>query len=386
MLSIAAHEEWLRLFLVPLLNHMSDNYYEEYFSLSSDLMLLLDSTGRVVRANQSFLDHMGYSAEEVTGHNMAGFTKAEEKEHLTASLERIVHSRKPSRIELRCVNREGDAIRCSYTFHHNEGQHILAVGRNLDAWHQSCNAMCKDSEALEQFIDEKTRDLKLTIAELEAFNLTVSHDLCTPLRAISGFSRAITQDYGDRLDDTGRDYLQRIRSNCERMTTLTEYLLQLSRLNRHKLRSIAVDLGQIADTVITDLQAAEPKRSVLFMRKGKMIVKGDRELLSLLVQNLLVNAWKYTATRAMAEIVFSSSEVDGEHVFSVVDNGVGFPNAQRDKLFILFQRLHNPDEYPGLGIGLATAQRVVQRHGGRIWAESCASEKTTFYFSLNNRA
>ena len=366
---------------------MTNNFYAELFALSSDLMVVLDGTGCVVTANSAFLGLLGCSEPDVAGKRLVQFAIADDQLRFASAFDRVIDEGVGERLQLRWMLKGSNSIRCDCTLHPSRGgQYVLAIGRNIDAWHQSCNAMCKEYEALEHFIDEQTHDLKLTIAELEAFNLTVSHDLCTPLRAISGFSMAITQDYGDRLDDNGRDYLQRIRSNCERMTTLTEYLLQLSRLNRHKLRSISVDLGQIADTVITDLQAAEPKRSVLFTRKGKMVVKGDRELLSLLVQNLLVNAWKYTATRAMGEIVFSSSQVDGERIFSVVDNGVGFPNAQRDKLFILFQRLHNPDEYPGLGIGLATAQRVVQRHGGRIWAESCASEKTTFYFSLSNGA
>jgi len=279
--------------------------------------------------------------------------------------------------------REDTRVRCDYTFRKSRcGRYILAIGRNLDAWHKSCNAMCRQHQALEQLIEERTHELKLAIGELEAFNLSISHDLRAPLRAINSFSHAITEDCQPLLDGVSQDYLRRIGVNCERMMTLIDNLLQLSRLGHKELQHTAVDLGKIADTIIADMQAATPHRFVRFSREDDMLVEGDRTLLFLLLQNLLENAWKYTAKCDAAIIHFGVKNKKGERVFSVSDNGVGFPVTQYNKLFMLFQRLHTPEEYDGIGIGLATAKRVVQRHSGRIWAESLEGEGAHFYFTL----
>lgn len=359
--------------------------FEEFFALSSDLMVTLDRDGHVVQANYSFLRTLEQPSHKVTGQLLAKYVVAEDQPLLAAALEKMHAGCDPERVELQWRVQGKGMVRCVHSFLASAcGKHILAIGRNLDAWHRSCTARCREHQAMERLIDERTRELKLANTELEAFNFSVSHDLRAPLRAISGISKTIIEDYGSLLDNTGLEYLRRIQVNSDRMTTLTGYLLRLSRLSRQELHCKTVDLGQIADTVISDLRVADPQRDAHFSRDENMVVSGDGELLFLLMQNLLDNAWKYTSHHNSAEIVFSSYEDKGERVFVVADNGVGFPMSQHDRLFVLFQRLHQSDEFSGMGIGLATAQRVVERHGGRIWAESLERESTKFYFTLND--
>lgn len=362
---------------------MPNDFHQELFELSSDLMVVLDRSGLVVEANSAFLSLLGASAQEIKGQAMSQFACAEDQPYISAALQGVSLGSFPQRTESRWMARGHAHIHCDYTFRSSQcGRYILAIGRNLDAWHKSCNAMCRQHQVLERLIAERTRELKLAIGELEAFNLSISHDLRAPLRAINTFSQALAEDCHPLLDGVSQDYLRRIGINCERMMTLIDNLLQLSILGHKGLQRTAVDLGKIADTIIADMQAATPYRCVRFSREDDMLVEGDRTLLFLLLQNLLENAWKYTARCDAAIIHFGVKNRDGARVFSVSDNGVGFPVSQYDKLFTLFQRLHTPEEYDGMGIGLATAKRVVQRHCGRIWAESIEGKGAHFYFTL----
>ncbi|HEY0721094.1 MAG TPA: ATP-binding protein [Gammaproteobacteria bacterium] len=361
---------------------MHRELYGELFELSSDLMVIVEPTGRILEANRTFLNLVGYTLSKVAGESLAAFVHTDDLPRLTLLLERLVRENTAERLTLRCLEPDGESVCCDYTLQHsNRGPYLLAVGQVLDARHQRYQG----DEALEQLIDERTRDLRLANAEMESFSFSISHDLRAPLRAIRGFATAIAEDHLNELGAIGRDYLQRILANCERMTTLTDYLLQLARMSRQELRLTKVNLGEMADAIIADLQAVEPERRVCYTRRGAMVVKGDRELLFTMLQNLIGNAWKYTAKRPRATIVFSSRKEEGETVFSVVDNGVGYPLALQERLFFLFQRLHDPNEYDGLGIGLPAAQRIVQRHGGRIWSECIEGERTAFYFTLKNK-
>lgn len=365
---------------------INDHPYEEFFATSSDLMVVLDLAGRVAQANPAFLNLVKRTTYEVAGQSLALFVHRADQSRLVAALERLAGGSLAERVELRCLLQAKDMARCDFTLTlSNQGPYVLVLGRNLDDWYQHCNAICKEHQALERLIDEQTRELQLANAEMESFSFSISHDLRAPLRAIRGFAMAIAEEQMDVLGVTGRDYLRRILANCERMTTLTDYLLQLARMSRQELRRTTVDLGAIADTLMADLQAVEPARDVTYMRQGPMMVLGDRELLFTLLQNLLDNAWKYTAKRPKANIVFFSEEVDGETIFSVADNGVGYPLALQERLFMLFQRLHDPSEYEGLGIGLPAAQCIVQRHGGRIWSECIEGVMTVFHFTLNHK-
>jgi PAS domain S-box-containing protein len=222
--------------------------------------------------------------------------------------------------------------------------------------------------------------------ELETFSYSVSHDLRTPLRAIDGFTRALDEDYGAQLDAKAHDYMDRVRRATRRMGQIIDDLLLLSRLARGELRSERVDLTALAGEVDAALRGSQPGRDVAFSVAPGLCATGDSRLLRLVLENLLGNAWKYTSRQPRAQIAFGMENGAGERVFYVRDDGAGFDMAYAGKLFGAFQRLHNADEFPGSGIGLATVARIVQRHGGRTWAEGAVGQGATFYFTLGKGA
>jgi len=218
--------------------------------------------------------------------------------------------------------------------------------------------------------------------ELEAFSYSVSHDLRTPLRSIDGFSYAVLQDYGDILDNEGRQYLLNIRSSTQLMAQLIEDMLNLSRITLTEMRLEQVNLSNLALEVAENLKRTEPNRKVDFIITPSLEVKGDRLLLKLVFENLLGNAFKFTSKRPSARIEFGiKQEEDGQYYF-ISDNGTGFDMTHADKLFKPFQRLHSDKEFPGTGIGLASVQRIINKLGGKVWAEGKAGEGATFYFRL----
>ncbi|MFB3820148.1 MAG: ATP-binding protein [Candidatus Methylomirabilales bacterium] len=235
---------------------------------------------------------------------------------------------------------------------------------------------------LERRVQERTADLAAANKELESFAYSVSHDLRAPLRGINGWSQALAEDYGDVLDEQGRTYLETVRAETRRMGELIDALLGLSRVSRAEMQRQAVDLGALARDVERDLRRAEPERRVEFVIAPGLAVHGDPSLLRAVLHNLLGNAWKFTAHRPDARIELGVSHADGRPVYWVRDNGAGFDMAYAGKLFAPFQRLHRQDEYPGTGIGLATVQRIVHRHGGRIWAEGEVGKGATLFFTL----
>ena len=238
------------------------------------------------------------------------------------------------------------------------------------------------NEELEQRVVERTVQLQAVNKELEAFAYSVSHDLRAPLRSIDGFSQVLLEDYTDRLDDEGKSYLQRVRSASQRMAELIDDLLDLSRLTRGEMRYETVDLSALAQTITMELQQSQPERDVEFTIAPGLLAKGDAHLLRVVLKNLLDNAWKFSRKQASARIEFGYAETNGQPAYFVRDNGVGFDMAYADKLFGAFQRLHSHSEFEGSGIGLATVQRIIHRHGGDIWAESAVGQGATFYFTL----
>jgi signal transduction histidine kinase len=235
---------------------------------------------------------------------------------------------------------------------------------------------------LETRVEERTGQLQAANHELEAFAYSVSHDLRTPLRGIDGWSNALLEDYGEQLDGRAQQYLHRLRSEAQRMGLIIDDLLQLSRLTRTDMRPAAVDLSVLAEAVAGRLSDAHADRKVEFVIQSGLTSFGDARLLDVVLTNLLSNAVKFTSKRAEARIEFGRTAAAGEPTFFVRDNGVGFDMAHAQLLFGAFQRLHKASEFPGTGIGLATVQRVIQRHGGKIWAEAQRGKGATFYFTL----
>lgn len=219
-------------------------------------------------------------------------------------------------------------------------------------------------------------------AEAAAFSYTVSHDLRAPLRVVEGFARILKEDYGRQLDRIGNDHLDRVLAAGARMNTMIDAMLSLARLSSQPLARQPVDLSQLAHFVVEELRRSQPQRVVETTIEPGLSVVGDPTLLRLVLENLLSNAWKYTARCECARIWLASRPHDGRRVFEVGDNGAGFDMRSADRLFGLFQRLHSQSEFPGTGVGLASVQRIVRRHGGAIWAESAPGQGARFSFTI----
>jgi PAS domain S-box-containing protein len=235
---------------------------------------------------------------------------------------------------------------------------------------------------LEQRVHERTAELEASNRELATFAYSVAHDFRTPLRAMDGYSALLQQEHAGQLDTAGQSYLRRIRSASARLATLIDDLLRLAQLTRQELRREKVDLSELAQPIIASLRAADPAREVAISVEPGMSASGDRVLLGSLLKELLGNAWKFSGRRADANIEFGSRGHEGGRAYFVRDNGVGFDMTYTDKLFTPFQRLHGIDDFPGSGVGLALASRIVERHGGSIWPEAVPGEGATFVFVL----
>ncbi|MEX2535750.1 MAG: HAMP domain-containing protein [Trueperaceae bacterium] len=228
----------------------------------------------------------------------------------------------------------------------------------------------------------RTADLLALNSELESFSYSVSHDLRTPLRGLTGYTHILLEEYCDKLDDKGRQYVERVGAAAERMADLIDALLTLAQVARGELRSGPVNLSGIARQVQLELSDRDPHRDVTVQITKDIVVLGDEELLRLVLENLLSNAWKFTSSRDGAQVVFGVKRTAEQDIYFVQDNGAGFDFQYAEKLFVPFQRLHSPGEFVGTGIGLATVQRIIQRHGGKVWAEGDVGKGATFYFTL----
>jgi len=236
---------------------------------------------------------------------------------------------------------------------------------------------------LEHRVIERTAQLSAANKELEAFSYSVSHDLRAPLRSIDGFSQALLEDYPNKpLDDTGKTYLDRVRRATQRMGLLIDDMLKLSRITQTEMKQESIDISAMVREIMETQGQSEPDRAVDISVQEGIMVEGDPYLMRIAMENLVNNAFKFTGKTADPRIAFGTVLGDGETVYFIRDNGAGFDMAYVGKLFGAFQRLHTSDEFPGTGIGLATVQRVIHRHGGRVWAEGEIGKGATFYFAL----
>jgi len=244
------------------------------------------------------------------------------------------------------------------------------------------NASAQPLLPADEEIRRLKQDLQSARKDLETFSFFVSHDLRAPLRAIAGFSQIVLRDSAGTLDAGAKDYLQRVVAATERLERQINDVLILSRVTQIQIQRVTVDLSAIAASVISELRQRDAQRKVEFTAVHGAIVQGDGQMLRIVLENMLGNAWKFTAPREAAKIEFGVDQVEGSRAYFVRDNGVGFNMAYVSRLFIPCQRLHSANDFPGAGIGLATVQRIVHRHGGRVWAEGAVDQGATFYFTI----
>ncbi|MFC6669250.1 sensor histidine kinase [Marinobacterium aestuariivivens] len=256
------------------------------------------------------------------------------------------------------------------------------LGEEIHERRQASEEIRRLNAELEQRVQLRTAELENANKELEAFSYSVSHDLRAPLRSIDGFSQALLEDCLDSLDATGQDYLNRVRAAAQRMGVLIDDLLNLSRVSRAQLTLEPLDLSLLAREILAQLSEQEPERDVTVDIENGLLCRGDPRLIRVALENLLGNAWKYSARRERARIAFYLRDGEQGQAFCIEDNGAGFDMAYADRLFGAFQRLHDARDYPGTGVGLATVQRIIRRHGGDVWAEAEVDQGARFYFRL----
>ena len=340
-------------------------------------ILMLDPHGRIASWNAGAERIKGYKEEEIVGQHFSRFYPAEDVLRGKPEWELKVAAEK-GRFEDENwrVRKDGSRFWANV---------VITALRDETGELRGFGKVTRDMTERKQ-AEERVRfqnaQLEAANQELEAFSYSVSHDLRAPLRSIDGFGQALLEDCAETLDPTGKDYLERIRAASQRMGTLIDDLLNLARVARTELKREQVNLSVAASSIIAELQKTDPGRRVEFQIEKGLNGIGDAHLLRIVLENLLSNAWKFTSKHPSARIEFGKTKINGDDVYFVRDDGVGFDPAYASKLFGAFQRLHTMSEFPGTGIGLATVQRILHRHGGKIWAEAMPEKGATFYFTL----
>jgi PAS domain S-box-containing protein len=362
--------------------------YQHLFENTLDGILVVDAqTMKVVLANQAAASMFALGdIKDAIGVDPLEFVHPDDKDStLRAIAQDTLEKDLRQTNELRVLTRDGGeiwvlahAVRTQY-----QGRLAALISlRDITKRKVAEEEVRRLNTDLEQRIRERTAQLQASNQELESFTYSVSHDLRAPLRSITGFSQALMEDYADKLDAQGKDYLNRVRAACLRLAQLTDDLLNLSRVSRSEMRHDTVNLSEMAQAVFTELKERQPERQVDLVVAEGMAASGDAHLLRIVLDNLLGNAWKFTQKCPQPRIEFGVAQQNGETEYFVRDNGAGFDMAYVDKLFLPFQRLHAITEFEGTGIGLATVQRILRRHGGRAWAEGAVGKGATFHFTL----
>src|SRR5207245_1963128 len=344
----------------------SEERFRALAASANDAIVSADSAGRITYFNPGAERLFGYAATEATGQPLTILMPERFQEAHLAGLARYLATGEAhvvgKTVELAGRTKDGREFPLELS--------LASWKRGPDVGFTGILRDITERRRAEAEIKARTAQLEAANKELEAFSYSVSHDLRAPLRSIDGFSQALQEDYTARLDEEGRSHLRRVRAATQRMALLIDDLLHLARVSRAELKSAPVDLSALAQGVVAELRQGEPRRAVEFVCADKAQVRGDPALLRVVLENLLGNAWKFTTQRRPARIEFGVAQQDGASAYFVRDNGAGFDMTYADKLFGAFQRLHSAKEFEGTGIGLATVQRIIHRHGGRVWAES----------------
>jgi PAS domain S-box-containing protein len=313
--------------------------------------------------------------------------KAAILENYQRKLQMVIQTGQPDEVEIVVPNQSGipEIHHVIFVAERNNDDKIvgaLAIGRDITERRQTEEKIRILNQDLEKRVLERTSQFEVANKELESFSYSVSHDLRAPLRGIDGFSQALIDDYRDKLDEKGISYLNRIRVASQRMAQLIDDMLGLSRVSRSEMMIQTVNLSEMFTKIVNDFRETQPERKIRFVIKKGLIVQGDGRLLRLVLENLISNSVKFTSKHSGACIKFGVKKKKGAPVYFISDDGAGFDMNYSQNLFSVFQRLHTANEFPGTGVGLATVQRIIHRHGGRVWAEGEIEKGATFYFTL----
>ncbi|MFQ5645113.1 MAG: PAS domain S-box protein, partial [Thiogranum sp.] len=353
----------------------------------SDAIYLIDLDDRVIRANKTFYQLTGLKPEQVIGHDINQLMHPE-GEPAPCPVCQARKAREDALIVMEAshpdnpVQRPIEIMLRVVRDTHEDPVSILMRIRDLTRQREIENRLRQQQEYLEVEVEKRTAELTQVNKELEAFSYSISHDLRAPLRAINGFATALCEDYAEKFDDTANDYLARISAGANRMATLIDDLLMLSRINRQEINKSPCNLSHMAHNIRLQLEEQHPRDNLQWKIQEQLSVKGDLNLIHVALENMFSNALKYSSKKDHALIEFGCEQQEGKTVFYIRDNGAGFDMQYSNKLFGAFQRLHGR-EFEGTGIGLATVQRIIHQHGGKIWAEAEVDRGATFYFTLD---
>ncbi len=360
-------------------------YARSLIEVSLDPLVTISPKGKITDVNKATEDATGIARTALIGTDFADYFT--EPVLARRVYEQVLAAGFVRDYPLTLRHRSGatmDVIYNAATYHSESGAllGVFAAARDVTKRKRAEEQVRHLNAELEQRVEERTAELEAANKELEAFAYSVSHDLRAPLRSIDGFSLALLEDYADKLDEEGKDDLQRVRAASQRMGQLIDDILNLSRVTRGPLAREAVDLSATAGEIVDELRRSDPQRRVDCAIAGGLAAEGDPRLLRLVLENLLANAWKYTSHHETARIEFGAAQTEHGRAFFVRDDGAGFDMTYADKLFVPFQRLHTPEEFSGSGIGLAIVQRIVRRHGGSVWAQGAIEAGATFFFRI----
>ena len=355
-----------------------------------DCIVIADEHGRILEFNPAAEKTFGYRRAEAVGKELTEtiIPPALREQHRRGLAHYLATGEGPvlgKRVELPAMRADGSEfpVELAITVTHEQGRPAFtAYLRDISERKRAEKALRRAHDELELRVQERTRELEVANHELESFSYSVSHDLRAPLRAMSGYAQELLEEHAESLNEEGRHFLRRIHDNANQMGRLIDDLLAFSRLGRQELKRAGIEMTALARTVLEELKAAHPGREIRENIDPLPRARGDASMVRQVWFNLLSNAVKFTGPRKVARIEIGAVEGAGEHTFRVKDNGVGFDMEYADKLFGVFQRLHGPEEFEGSGVGLALVSRIVERHGGRVWAEGRAGEGATVYFTL----
>ncbi|MGH9884449.1 MAG: sensor histidine kinase [bacterium] len=356
----------------------ADARFRALLEAAPDAMVIADDLGRIALVNAAAEQLFGYARADLLGSSVEVLVperfRAAHTQHRTAFRHPTGRRAIGAGQQLVALRRDGSEFPVDISISTLQIDGGLLISTTI----RDVTQRKLTEEALQQAKDTA----EAANAELETFSYSVAHDLRSPLRAMSGYSTAVLEDYGNQLDDDAKRSLARVVASSQQMSEIIDALLQLARLTRTAPRYEYVDLTRLGSGVIDRLRATDPRRVVDFVAADDLVVQGDPELLGVLLDNLLSNAWKFTGKQPAARVELGRKSVDGASVFYVRDNGAGFDMKLVDKLFVPFRRLHNASEFEGTGLGLATVQRIIRLHGGRVWAEGAEHRGATFCFTL----